>query len=183
LEKLGKFGVALRVIQQVVWKRCGFTLVEALTVTLIIAVIATIAIPSVTVVRRKNLEHNAIMKLQQIASAQKRYYAEFRTFGYFSELVDQGYLPQGYSTRFFYNPLRWGESVIPFIDKYSVYFTIPDTPNSVFFKIDAVPEKNRLNLRTFNVNLFLDGPSPDRIFQMPPVREGLDEFGDPVVIY
>ena len=98
-------------------------------------------------------------------------------------LVNQGYLPQGYSTRFFYNPLRWGESILPFVDKYSLRFIIPDTPNSVFFKIEAIPDRSRLKLRTFNINLFLDGPSPDRIFQMPPVREGLDEFGEPVVIY
>ena len=161
----------------------GYTLIEILTVAFIIAIIATMLIPSTTAVRKKTLENNAIVKLQRIATAEKRYHAEFGTFGYFNELVTQGFLPQGYSTAFFYSPLRWGESVLPFIDKYSLSFIIPSTPNSAFFKIEAVPEKSRLNLRTFNINMFLDGPAPDRLIQMPPVREGLDEFGDPVVIY
>jgi prepilin-type N-terminal cleavage/methylation domain-containing protein len=165
-------------------RKAGFTLIELLTVALIIAILATmLVVPSLAAVKRKSLENNAVLKLQRIASAEKRYYSEFGTFAYFGELVDQGYLPQGYSTRFFYNTVRWGESVIPFIDKYSLSFTIPDTPNSAFFKIDAVPEKNRLYLRTFNINLFLGGSGGDRILQMPPVREGLDEFGEPVVQY
>ena len=161
----------------------GYTLIEILTVAFIIAILATMLIPSTTAARKQILENNAIVKLQRIATAEKRYYAEFGTFGYFSELVDQNFLPQGYSTTFFYNPLRWGESILPFVDKYSLRFIIPSTPNSAFFKIEAVPEKSRLNLRTFNINMFLDGPAPDRLMQMPPVREGLDEFGDPVVIY
>jgi prepilin-type N-terminal cleavage/methylation domain-containing protein len=161
----------------------GFTLIEILTAALIIAVLATMLVPSASAVKRKTLEGNAILKLQRIASAEKRYFAEFGTFGYFSELVQQGYLPQGYSTSFFYNPPRWGESILPFIDKYSLRFIIPDTPNSAFFKIDAIPDKSRLYLRTFNINLFLGGPGSDQIFQMPPVREGLSEFGEPVVQY
>ena len=161
----------------------GYTLIEILTVSFIIAILATMLIPSTTAVRKKTLENNAIVKLQRIATAEKRYFAEFGTFGYFNELVDQNFLPQGYSTTFFYNPLRWGESVLPFVDKYSLTFIIPSTPNSAFFKIEAVPEKSRLNLRTFNINMFLDGPTPDKLIQIPPVRYGLDEFGDPVVPY
>jgi prepilin-type N-terminal cleavage/methylation domain-containing protein len=159
----------------------GFTMIEILTVTFIVAILATMLVTSsTTAVRRKVLESKAILNLQRLASAEKRYYAEYGTFGFYSELEDQGYIPEGYSTRFFYNPLRWGQSVLPFIDKYSLSFTIPSTPASVFFKIDAVPERSYLNLRTFNINLFLDGPAPDRIFQVPPVREGLNEFGEPV---
>lgn len=183
MDSSGNIFVILKWFKKAVLARYGFTLVEILVVTLVIAILATIAVPSVTAIRRKTWEQNAILKLQEIATAEKRYYAEFQTFGYFSELVEQGYLPQGYSTRFFYNPLRWGESVLPFVDKYSLRFIIPYTPNSAFFKIEAVPEKDRWKLRTFNINMFLDGPAPDRIFQNPPVREGLDEFGDPVVIY
>ncbi len=162
----------------------GFTMIEVLTVTFIVAILATMLVAgSTTVVRRKALEGKAILNLQRLATAEKRYFSEFGTFGYYSELVTQGYIPQGYSTRFFYNPLRWGESVLPFIDKYSLSFFIPSTPASVFFKIDAIPERSGLNLRTFNINLFLDGPAPDRIFQVPPVREGLSEFGEPVKEY
>jgi len=170
-------------MRRAILARCGFTLLEALTVALIIVILATVAIPSVTALKRKTLESNAVLKLQSLATAEKRYYSEFGTFGYFNELVEQKYIPEGYSTRFFYNPLRWGESVLPYIDKYSLSFVIPATPNSVFFKIEAIPERSRLKLRTFNINLFLDGPTPDRITQMPPVRNGLDEFGEPVVIY
>jgi len=140
-------------------------------------------IPSTSAARRKHLENNAVTKLQRIATAEKRYYAEFGTFGYFSELVSQDYLPQGYSTAFFYNRLRWGNSILPFVDKYSLRFIVPSTPNSAFFKIEAVPERSRLNLSTFNINMFLDGPTPDKLIQIPPVRYGLDEFGDPVVPY
>lgn len=161
----------------------GYTLIEILSVAFIMAILVTMLIPSTSAARRKHLENNAVTKLQRIATAEKRYYAEFGTFGYFSELVSQDYLPSGYSTAFFYNPLRWGNSILPFVDKYSLRFIIPSTPNSAFFKIEAVPEQSSLNLRTFNINLFLDGPTPDKLIQIPPVREGLDEFGDPVVPY
>jgi len=154
-----------------------------LTVAVIIVILATTAALSTAGVRRKTLEATAILRLQQLATAEKRFYSEFGTFGYFSELVQQKYIPEGYSTRFFYNPLRWGESVLPYVDKYSLRFIIPATPNSVFFKIEAIPDRTRLNLRTFNINLFLDGPTPDRIFQIPPVRNTLEENGEPVTFY
>ena len=162
----------------------GFTLLEILTVCLIVGVIATMLVmPSVSAVKSRSLESNAILKLQRIATAEKRYYAEFGIFGTYRELVDSNFLPQGYSTRFFYNPLRWGESILPFIDKYSLNFIVPDTPNSSFFVIQAIPERSRLDLKTFNINMFLDGPTPDRIVSIPPVRKGLDENGEPVTIY
>ena len=183
LGKLRKISINWESIRRAILDRCGFTLLEALTVALIIVILATVVMPSITAIKRRTYEQNAVLKLEPLASAEKRYYSEFGVFGYFNDLVYQRYIPEGYSTRFFYNPLRWGESVLPYIDKYSLDFFIPAGPNSVFFIIQAVPERNRFKLQTFNINLFLDGPTPDRIFQNPPVRKGLDENGEPVVIY
>jgi prepilin-type N-terminal cleavage/methylation domain-containing protein len=183
VRKSGKITVFIERLRRLVVAFKGYTLIEMLTVTLIIVILASIVIPASRAVNRRNYENQAVMKLERIATAEKRYYSEYGTFGYFGELVNHGDIPQGYSTRFYYNPLLWGESILPYIDKYSLHFTIPSTPNSAFFKIDAIPEKNRLNLQTFNINMFLDGPTPDRFMQLPPVRKGLDENGEPVVTY
>ena len=157
----------------------GFTLLEILTVCVIIGLIASFAIPSYMQSRRVVFEDNAIAKMRRIALAESRYYKEYGRFGNYMELVDANFLPTGYSTRFeFADPVRT-QSVLPFIDRYSLAFSVPDSPNSLYYKVDAVPVgNNRMGLRTFNINMFITGQIiPDNLFAMPPVREGTDTDG------
>jgi len=164
----------------------GWTLIEILMVCVIIGIILSFAIPSYMQARRVAYEDNAIGRLKRIALAESRYYGEYGRFGDFGELVDANFLPNGYSTSFMFvdNPVT-ESSVLPFIDRYSLSFTVPDSANSLYYKVDAIPIGNsRMNLRTFNINLFITGETnPDNIMQDPPVRNGLDVDGEIVQNY
>lgn len=155
---------------------------ELLFVCVLIGVIAAFALPSYMHSRRVVYEDNAIGRLRRIALAESRYYAAYGRYGDFGELKTAHYLPHGYSTRFeFMSPVT-KSSVLPFIDRYSLAFTLPDSPNSIYYKVDAVPVGgNQMGLRTFNINVFITGEiNPDNIFSVPPVREGL-ETDSPIV--
>jgi type II secretory pathway pseudopilin PulG len=163
----------------------GWTLIEILTVCLIIGIILGFAVPSVVQARKIAYENNAIGRLRRLAHAENRFYAEYGRFGEYTELVTASFLPRGYSTVYHFERPMTESSVLPFIDRYSLAFIVPNSPNSLYYKIDAVPVGyNRLGLRTFNINLFITGATyPDNLLQDPPVREGLDSDSPIVVEY
>jgi len=163
----------------------GWTLIEILSVCLIIGLILGFAVPSFVVARRVAYEDNAIGRLRRISHAEGRFYAQYGRFGNFTELVTASYLPSGYSTVYRFRSRMTDASVLPFIDRYSLAFIVPDSPNSLYYKVDAVPVGyNRIGLRTFNINLFVTGATyPDNLLQSPPVREGLETNGEIVVEY
>jgi len=165
-------------------KQKGWTLIEILSVCFMILIILSYALPSYMRARKIAYEDNAIGRLQRIAFAESRFYNEFGRFGNFSELVESSYIPRGYSTYFAFSKDAMSESsVLPFIDRYSLSFMVPNNANSLYYQVNAVPIGfNRMGLRTFNINLFITGPTtPDNIMQNPPVREGLDSDGHIVV--
>ena len=144
-------------------KQEGWTLIEILMVCVIIALIAAFAIPSYMQGRRVVYEDNAIARLQRIALAESRFYSEFKTFGNFKELQTASLLPMGYSTRFRYADPMSKSSVLPYINRYSLTFFVPNSVNSLYYKVDAVPvSNNQMGLRTFNINLFVTGASTPR---------------------
>jgi len=163
----------------------GFTLIEILTVCVILGLIASFALPSYMQARRVVYEDNAIARLRRISLAENRFYREYGRFGDFTELVTANYLPTGYSTRYEFRSPVATVSVLPFIDRYSLAFAVPNSPNSIYYKIDAVPVgNNQMGLRTFNINMFVTGQiNPDNIFQVPPIREGIDSDGMIVTDY
>ncbi|HEX9746198.1 MAG TPA: hypothetical protein VGB30_12300 [bacterium] len=67
-------------------KSSGYTMVEIMLAVGMIAVLATIAIPSMQVARRTALETNAVTGLKQIAEAEELYYD---AFGYYTSGRDQ----------------------------------------------------------------------------------------------
>ena len=156
-------------------------MIEILMVCVILGMIFAFAIPSYMQARRVVYEDNAVSRLRRVALAESRFYAEYGRFGDFTELVSASFLPRGYSTsyRFQDNHPRSQASVLPFIDRYSMVFSVPNSPNSLYYKIDAIPVgHNRMGLRTFNINLFVTGQvSPDNVLQVPPIREGVDPAG------
>ena len=151
----------------------------------IIGIIASFALPSYMQARKVAYEDNAMGRLRRLALAESRYYGEFQRFANFNELVDVNYIPRGYSTLYQFTDPVSSSSVLPFIDRYSLAFFVPDSPNSLYYKIDAVPVgDNRMGLRTFNINLFVTGTTePDNLLQEPPIREGLGINAPPVVMY
>jgi prepilin-type N-terminal cleavage/methylation domain-containing protein len=157
----------------------GFTMLEILTVCVLIAVIASFAIPSYMQSRRVVYEDNAISRLQRIALAESRYYTEYGRFGDFVELITANYLPNGYSTRFEFRSPVTGSSILPFIDRYSLSFNVPNSPNSLYYQVNAIPVAgDAMGLKTFNINMFVTGQiTPDQLMVLPPVREGLDSDG------
>ncbi|HYE77338.1 MAG TPA: type II secretion system protein [bacterium] len=162
----------------------GFTMTELLLVAGIIGLLVALAIPGIQQTRRQDYESQAISKLAEIGLAEKRYFSQFRQFGKFEELQEAGLIPKGYTRQGHFAPVGSARSVRPYIELYSVRFTIPQTPNSLFFKIDAVPARQGLGLRTFNINLIMDRTGvADSLYQDPPVREGLEFYGPPVNLH
>ncbi|MBU1023708.1 type II secretion system GspH family protein [bacterium] len=159
----------------------GMTLAEILVVVGIILIIGTLAIPSIRQVKRRHFEDVAILKLKDSANAEKRYFSHFKRFGNYHELVDAGFLPPGYTTRLEYWLPITGASTRPFIEAYSVRFLVPQSPNSLFFKIVAYPVDESLGLNTYNINMFLNFEDrSDLIYQDPPIRKGYDDDGPPI---
>ena len=160
-------------------------MIEILTVCLIIGMIASFALPSFMRARRVVYEDNAISRLRRIALAESRFYSEYGRFGNFVELQTADYLPNGYSTVFNFQHPMSPSSTLAFVDRYSLAFYVPNSPNSLYYKVDAIPVGyNRMGLRTFNINLFITGqPGSDRVIQMPPVREGIGSDGSIVQDY
>lgn len=163
----------------------GWTLIEILTVCILVTLIAAFAIPSYMNARRVVYEDNAISRLQRIALAESRYYTEYNRYGNFMELTDANYLPRGYSTRFEFASPVTGASILPFIDRYSLSFEVPNSANSLYYYVTAVPVgNNQMGLRTFNINMFITGSeNPDRLESIPPVRYGTSVNGEPVTLY
>jgi Tfp pilus assembly protein PilE len=158
---------------------------EILTVCILISIIAAFAIPSYMQARRVVYEDNAVSRLQRIALAESRFYTQYGKFGDFMDLVDASLLPEGYSTRFAYASPVTRSSVLPFIDRYSLAFFVPNTQNSLYYHVVAIPvSNNQMGLRTFNVNVFVTGTEhPDRLEAVPPVRFGTDINGEIVNLY
>lgn len=159
----------------------GMTLTEILVVIGIIMVIGTLAIPSIVQVKRRHFEDVAMMKLKDASNAEKRYFQQYKRFGNYHELVDAGFLPHGYTTRLEYWGPITGVSTRPFIEAYSVRFLVPESPNSLFFKIVAYPIDDTLGLKSFNVNMYLNFEErSDLVFQDPPLRMGVHDDGLPI---
>lgn len=153
-------------------------------VAAIIAIVTTLSLPGLQAVKRRNYEGQCIAKLANLAVQQKRYFGENQQFGQFDELVDAGFIPKGYRKEGFLVPPMSASSVRPYIEMYSLSFTVPATPNSLFFKIDAYPYRTTMGMRTFNISIVLDNDaSRDTLFTEPPVREGLSLTGEPVAGY
>lgn len=163
----------------------GFTLIEILTVCVIIGLIAAFAIPSYMQARRVTYEDNAITRLRRVALAESRYRSEYGRFGDFEELVTANYLPKGYSLKYEFRSPVTDSSVLPYIDRYSLTFVVPRSANSLYYKVDAIPVgDNQMGLRTFNINLFITGEvESDNLLAIPPVREGLSARGPVVADY
>ena len=163
----------------------GFTLIEILTVCVLIGIIAAFALPNYMQSRRVVFEDNAMGRLRRIALAENRYYAEYGRFGNFEELVTANYLPQGYSTTYEFRSPVTDSSILPFVDRYSLNFYVPQSANSLYYKVDAIPVgQNRMGLRTFNINVFITGQiNPDNLMAVPPIRVGLDSSGTIVTDY
>lgn len=159
----------------------GMTLAEILVVIGIIMIIGTLAIPSIVQVKRRHFEDIAMLKLKDAANAEKRFFQQYNRFGKYHELVDAGFLPHGYTTRLEYWGPITGISTRPFIEAYSVRFLVPESANSLYFKIVAYPVDEALGLRSFNINMYLnfEGRS-DLIYQDPPLRKGLLDDGLPL---
>ena len=159
----------------------GMTLAEILIVIGIIMIIGTLAIPSIVQVKRRHFEDVAMLKLKDAANAEKRYFQQYSRFGNYHELVDAGFLPHGYTTRLEYFAPITGASTRPFIEAYSVRFLVPESPNSLFFKIVAYPVDETLGLKSYNVNMYMNFEDrSDLIFQDPPLRNGLQDDGQPI---
>ena len=159
----------------------GMTLAEILVVIGIIMIIGTLAIPSIVQVKRRHFEDIAMLKLKDASNAEKRYFQQYKRFGNYHELVDAGFLPHGYTTRLEYFTPMTGASTRPFIEAYSVRFLVPESPNSLFFKIVAYPIDGTLGLKSFNVNMYMNFEDrSDLIYQDPPLRMGLQDDGLPV---
>ena len=157
---------------------------ELMLVMALVAVLATLAVPSLQASKRRNYEGQAIAKLANLGVQEKRYFARFQTFGDFDELQEAGLVPKGYLKQHRFNPRVSVSSVRPYIEMYSVRFTVPQTPNSLYFKIDAVPARDSMGLRTFNINLILDNAGAnDSLLSAPPVRESLSFDGPPVLVH
>lgn len=174
----------MKTVMHEIEQQKGWTLIEILSVCLMMMLILSFALPSYMQARRIAYENNAITRLHRIALAESRHFNEFGRFGDFDELVEQAYLPRGYSTHFaFTRDIMTESSIVPFIDRYSLVFMVPNSANSLYYKVDAIPiGYNRMGLRTFNINLFITGALfQDHILQNPPVREGLDTEGAIVV--
>jgi prepilin-type N-terminal cleavage/methylation domain-containing protein len=166
-------------------KQKGWTLIEILSVCVIIGMILAFALPSYMQGRRVTYEDNAISRMERIALAESRYYGEYGRFGDFTELVTASYLPNGYSTVYqFTDPMSMA-SVLPYIDRYSLTIEVPRSANSLYYQVNAIPVGyNRMGLRTFNINMYVTGTTnPDNLLQLPPVREGLDPDGQIVSLY
>lgn len=164
--------------------RSGFTMTELLLVAAIIAIVATMSLPGLQAVKRRNFEGQCIAKLANLAVQEKRYFGENAQFGTFEELREAGFVPRGYRKEGFLVAPMSASSVRPYVEMYSLVFTVPSTPNSLFFKIDAYPARQTLGLRTFNISVVLDNDaSRDTLFTEPPVREGLSLLGEPVGPY
>jgi prepilin-type N-terminal cleavage/methylation domain-containing protein len=162
----------------------GMTLIEILVVLGIILIIGTLAIPSISQVKRRHFEDMAMLKLKESSVAEKRYYQQYRRFGTYRELVEAGFLPPGYTTRLQYFTPKTGMSTRPFIENYSVQFLVPDRPNSLWYKVLAYPIDDALGLTTFNVNVNLGTAlGEDLMFQDPPLRLGVLDEGVPVIKY
>ena len=159
----------------------GFTMTELLMTAAIIGILAALSIPGIQAVKRRAWEGQAVAKLGNLALQEKRYFADHKTFGKFEDLQDQGLIPKGYTRVGAFHPLMSRSSVRPYIELYSLVFTVPASPHSLFFKIDALPARQGLGLRTFNISVLLDQASvKDTTFTDPPVRDGLTIQGAPV---
>jgi len=68
----------------------GFTLVEVLTVAVMIAILASMAVVSMRGGRRIAFETRAIAAMKNIAENEALYYSRFRTFGSWYEMRQEG---------------------------------------------------------------------------------------------
>ena len=127
--------------------QAGFTLVEVLTVSAIIAILSTMAVVSMRGGRRIAFETRAIAGLKNVAENEVIYYQRYGDYGYWNDLVneddliDPGYdrvdtLDDPYDS--------------PLANLYSVAFSI--TPNRQRFTVVAFPMQQTVwHMRTYAV--------------------------------
>jgi prepilin-type N-terminal cleavage/methylation domain-containing protein len=102
-------------------RNSGFTLVEILTVALIIAIIASFAFPSYRKSRQHALESAGVHGMKSFAAAQEAYYDKYgRYAGSFNALKSTGYIDSRYAQSDQYHGLHG--SLRPFIKGFTVFW-------------------------------------------------------------
>jgi len=102
-------------------RNTGFTLVEILTVALIIAIIASFAFPSYRKSRQRALESAGIHGMKSFATAQEGYYNKYGHYASsFNTLKSAGFIDTRYAQSDAYKGLRG--SLRPFIKGFTVFW-------------------------------------------------------------
>lgn len=101
----------------------GFTLVEILTVALIIALIATMAFPSYRKSRQRALETAGVHGMKSFAAAMEEYYNHNGRYApSFNALKSSGYIDRNYAQSDHYHGLEG--SLRPFIKGFTVFWEV-----------------------------------------------------------
>jgi prepilin-type N-terminal cleavage/methylation domain-containing protein len=101
----------------------GFTLVEILTVALIIVIIATFAFPSYRKSRQRAYETAGYHGMKSLATAMEQYYNYNGYYAFsFNELKRAGYIDKNYAQSDHYHGLRG--SLRPFIKGFTVFWEV-----------------------------------------------------------
>jgi len=104
-------------------KDAGFTLVEILTVALIIAIIATFAFPSYRKSRQRALESAGIHGMRSLAAAMEEYYNNNGSYPYsFNALKSAGFIDRNYAQSDHYHGLHG--SLRPFVKGFTVFWEV-----------------------------------------------------------
>lgn len=118
----------------------GFTLLELLVVSSIIAILAAIAIPSLNGARRSALEAACIKSLKSLADAQEMFFNRNQRYTTSWNEVSN-YLPTAYSG---------AANKRYFIQSYSLDFS--NSGNQQTYTVFAYPRRGGLRLSTFRIN-------------------------------
>ncbi len=99
----------------------GFTLVEILTVALIIAIIATFAFPSYRKSRQRALETAGVHGMKSLATAMEEYYNHYGYYApNFNTLKYAGYIDRNYAQSDAYHGLNG--SLRPFVKGFTIFW-------------------------------------------------------------
>jgi prepilin-type N-terminal cleavage/methylation domain-containing protein len=99
----------------------GFTLVEILTVALIIVIIATFAFPSYRKSRQRALEAAGAHGMKALSTAMEEYYNDNGHYAYsFNALKSGGYIDRNYAQSDAYHGLHG--SLRPFVKGFTVFW-------------------------------------------------------------
>lgn len=129
------------------WPEKGFTLVEVLTVSLMIAILSTMAVVSMRGGRRIAFETKAIAAMKNIAENEIIFYQRHGAYGSWDEMVAElDLIDPGYDKI----DILSDPSDAPMANLYSIAFSITATGQS--FTAVAFPKENETwHLRTYAV--------------------------------